>query len=84
MSNILLPKTALYFPTIEFQDEEWLKSALCIWDHIDRIVPPDYVPQDTSEVRQMVDHGLIRSIKLTLNDLNDAADSFSRPLKKCC
>ncbi len=29
----------LYFPTIEFQSDEWLKSASFVWEHVYRIVP---------------------------------------------
>lgn len=30
---------ALYYPSIDINDEEWLKSAVLFWDEIDTIVP---------------------------------------------
>ena len=30
----------LYYPTIEFQSDTWLKAAICVWEKIYRIVPP--------------------------------------------
>lgn len=30
---------ALYYPSIDISDEEWLKSAILFWDEIDTIVP---------------------------------------------
>ena len=35
------PVSALYYPYIHIQSEDWLKSALLYWDHLDRIVPSD-------------------------------------------
>ena len=50
---------ALYYPYIHIQDEDWLKSALLYWDGIRRIVPPHYPPEDTKEVRNAVESGLV-------------------------
>jgi len=66
----------LYFPSIEFYDDAWLKGALCHWDKIYRIVPPSYIPQDSDEVKQAIDAGLVESIKLTSGDLSDTARQF--------
>ena len=71
------PKSeVLYFPSIEFYDDTWLKGALCHWDKIYRIVPPSYTPQDNDEVKQAVDAGLVESIKLSSGDLSDTAEKF--------
>jgi len=50
---------ALYYPTIEFQDYEWLWSAALLWDRIYRIVPDTYIPNDQDEIRALVDTGEI-------------------------
>lgn len=71
------PKSeVLYFPSIEFYDDAWLKGALCHWDKIYRIVPPSYTPQDSDEVKEAVDAGLVESINLSSGDLSDTADKF--------
>src|SRR6266480_950414 len=66
----------LYYPTIEFQSDSWLKGALCVWDYVHRIIPPDYAPQDSDEAKEAIDSGCIRDIKLTSEDLSECADRF--------
>ena len=74
----LLDGGILYYPTIEFQDEAWLRSALCIWDRVYRIVPISYRPRDTDTVRKVVDLGLVESISLSEADLKDSATNFKK------
>jgi len=50
---------ALYYPTIEFQDYEWLWSAALLWDRIYRIVPDAYIPDDHDNIKALVDTGEI-------------------------
>ena len=71
-----MSKEVLYYPTIEFMDETWLKASLCIWDKIYRIVPSTYNPQDSDEVRIAVDNGLVEDIRLNNDDLTETARSF--------
>jgi hypothetical protein len=66
----------LYYPTIEFQSDTWLKAAICVWEKIYRIVPPSYKPQDSDEVKEAIDAGLVESIKLEKEDLAKAAGDF--------
>jgi len=66
----------LYYPTIEFQSDTWVKSALCLWERIYRIVPPTYTPQDSYEVREAIDAGLVENINLTRDDLSECAEVF--------
>jgi hypothetical protein len=66
----------LYYPTIEFQSDAWLKAALCVWEKVYRIVPSTYTPNDSDEVKQAIDAGLVESIKLEKADLSTAADEF--------
>jgi hypothetical protein len=66
----------LYYPTIEFQSDAWLKAALCVWEKVYRIVPSTYTPSDSDEVKQAIDGGLVESIKLEKADLTTAAEEF--------
>lgn len=70
------PSDILYFPTIEFFSDAWLKAAICYWDKVYRIVPPLYAPKDSDEVREAIDAGLVESINLTEADLSDTAQKF--------
>lgn len=56
--------SVLYFPSIEFQSDEWVKSSLLFWDKIYRIVPPDYAPNDSETVLEATRHSLIKNILL--------------------
>lgn len=71
-----MSKEVLYYPTIEFYDETWLKASLCIWDKIYRIVPPSYNPKDSGEVKIAVDNGLVEDIRLNKSDLAQTAELF--------
>lgn len=68
----------LYYPHIEFQKEAWVKSSLLLWDHVYRIVPEDYTPNDSDEIKALVDAGLVRSIKLDDKDREETFDEFLR------
>lgn len=50
---------ALYYPTIEFTNYEWLWCASLLWDRIYRIVPDGYAPEDCENVRRLTDSGEI-------------------------
>jgi len=66
----------LYYPTIEFADEDWVKATLLLWDRVYRIVPAGYRPRDSAGIREAVDRGLIRNIHLEEEDTGTAADEF--------
>ncbi len=68
----------LYYPTIEFSDDDWVKSSLCIWDKIYRIVPRSYSPQDSDEVKKAIDAELVENIYLDPIDLDKTAKDFER------
>lgn len=55
----LMANYALYYPTIEFADYEWLWTAALLWDRIYRIVPGGYEPQDCENVRALTAGGEI-------------------------
>ncbi|HJQ00566.1 MAG TPA: DUF6236 family protein [Jatrophihabitans sp.] len=46
-------KVGLYYPFIQFRDDNWLKLAALYWDKVARIVPPGYRPQDSATVQQL-------------------------------
>lgn len=50
---------ALYYPSIEFQNYEWLWSASLLWDRIYRIVPEGYEPDEPDNVRALTEAGEI-------------------------
>ena len=58
----------LYYPSIHFRDENWVKRALLYWESVYRIVPVTYVPQDSDFIRQLKGDGLIRDIILDKDD----------------
>jgi len=68
--------SVLYFPSMEFQSQGWLKAALLIWDRVYRIVPANYVPKESYVIKQAADHGLIRAVTLEEKDLSVAHDDF--------
>ncbi len=70
----------LYYPHIEFQNEAWVKSSLLLWDHVYRIVPDDYNPNDSDEIKALIDYDLVRNIK---PDDRDREDTFEEFLKLC-
>ena len=74
------PDSILYYPHIEFQNEAWVKSSLLLWDHVYRIVPENYIPSDSDEIKALIDEDLIRNIKL---DDKDKAETFDEFLTLC-
>ena len=73
---------ALYFPTIEFRSEHWLKASLLVWDRLYRIVPAGYRPHDSPAVKDAVDAGLIRDITLEPPDLIETGTSFEKLVRE--
>lgn len=76
--TIKLPREALYFPTIHFHDEGWLRASLCIWERVHRIVPEGYQTNDSDDVRHLTDEGLIGSIFVSHTDREATAYEFSK------
>lgn len=66
----------LYYPTIEFMNEACLKSSICVWDKVYRIVPDSYNPKDSDEVKIAIDNGVIENISLTEQDISQTANDF--------
>ncbi len=54
---------AVYYPYLEIDDTNWIKTAALYYDHIDRIVPEGYTPKDNRTVKALNNHfGLITNI----------------------
>ena len=70
------PDSILYYPHIEFKNEAWVKSSLLLWDHVYRIVPENYIPNDSDEIKKLVDEDLVRNIKLNDQDRGETFDEF--------
>ena len=68
----------LYYPSIEFHSANWVKAALLVWDHVYRIVPPSYTPNDPPEIKRAIDADLVRTIVLEPNDLLTTYNEFVR------
>jgi len=69
-------RSILYYPTLEFQSETWVKASLLFWDKIYRIVPTSYNTRDSDEIKIAISNGFIEDIELTDKDLRHTADKF--------
>ena len=67
----------LYYPHIEFFSTEWLKQVLTVWDRVYRVVPSSYSPQDSDEVREAVDAGVVVDLRLAQEDLTEVSEQFT-------
>jgi hypothetical protein len=47
-----LDRDVLYYPYIHIQDENWLKATLLCFPGVRRMVPPGYLPYDSSTVQE--------------------------------
>lgn len=74
--NSFATRSVLYYPTLEFQSETWVKASLLFWDKIYRIVPPNYSTRDSDEIKIAISNGFIEDIELTDKDLRRTADKF--------
>jgi len=54
-----IPNSALYYPSIEFVDPSWLWASSLLWDRIYRIVPKDYIPEDSENIKRLAETGEI-------------------------
>jgi hypothetical protein len=54
---------ALYYPTIDIANEDWLKSAILFWDEIHTIVPESMSnPYQHRSSRYLADEGLLKPV----------------------
>lgn len=74
--------SALYYPTIEFTDPQWLWSASLFWDRIYRIVPKGYAPADSRNVVELCDNGEI-GVQINPDNYSAAvADEFLNKVRE--
>jgi len=56
---------ALYYPTIDIRNEEWLKSAVLFWDEINTIVPSSIRnPYQENTTQYLADEGILKPISV--------------------
>lgn len=70
------PNYALYYPTIEFRNEQWLCSASLVWDKIYRIVPSGYKTNDSNLVKTLMNDGDIGISIFPDKYIKDTAKEF--------
>jgi Family of unknown function (DUF6236) len=60
---------ALYYPTIDINNEEWLKNAILFWDEINTIVPSSIKsPYKEDATHFLSDEGLLNPITVSPDD----------------
>lgn len=76
--------SALYYPSVEFRDSDWIKQAIFIWDRIYRIVPGDYIPKDNDFIDEMTAKNIIININPTSMNgvLKKVANKFMERLNR--
>ena len=56
---------ALYYPTIDILNEEWLKNAVLFWDEINTIVPDSIDnPYKNNSSQYLFDEGILKPFKV--------------------
>lgn len=54
---------ALFYPTIDIRNEEWLKNAVLFWDEINTIVPSSIKnPYQLNTTQYLSDQGILRAL----------------------
>ncbi len=57
---------ALFYPTIDIRNEDWLKSAVLFWDEINTIVPSSITnPYQENTTRYLSDEGILKPIPVS-------------------
>lgn len=57
---------ALYYPTIDIRDEDWLKTATLFWDELNTIVPSSIQnPYRMNSTQYLADVGVLKPIKVS-------------------
>lgn len=60
---------ALYYPTIDIQNTDWLKTAILFWDSISTIVPESLsAPYKQYDTQYLHDIGFLRPLYVNSND----------------
>lgn len=71
---------ALYYPTIDIKDEEWLKNAILFWDKIHTIVPMS-IDNPYNEVTSsaLASNGVIEPIRVSCED--EVVNSLAKKIR---
>jgi hypothetical protein len=73
-----LDRDALYYPYIHIQDGNWLKATLLCFPGVRRMVPEDYVPDDSRIVREFCELMGPRKDRPLLSSVNLFSDGATR------
>jgi hypothetical protein len=71
------PSSALYYPTIDIQDESWLRTACLFWEHIRTIAPESSKNIYSSRfAKELNDEGIIYPIRVNseMQEIRDLTD----------
>lgn len=72
----------LYYPRIAFPSDAWVKLAALYWDKLGRIVPPDYVHDDSNVIQQLQGElGLIEDFAPSRSDTYNVGRMFDDLLR---
>jgi hypothetical protein len=57
---------ALFYPTIDIRNEDWLKNAVLFWDEINTIVPSSIVnPYQRNTTQYLSDEGILKAMPVS-------------------
>ena len=57
---------ALFYPTIDIHNEEWLKNAILFWDEINTIVPSSIInPYQENTTQYLADEGILKPMAVS-------------------
>lgn len=73
----VLERDALYYPYIQVQSANWLKSTLLCFPHVRRIVPGGFFPNDKRSIRPFVETEGVGGLPLLINEYPDGEASSS-------
>lgn len=60
---------ALYYPTIDIEDTDWLKTSILFWDSISTIVPESLThPYNQPDTQYLADIGFLRPLYINSDD----------------
>lgn len=78
---------ALYYPYIHITDLNWLKANLLVFPKIKRMIPMDYTPDDTQEIRKFTEwcdgkDALLQPADLWSGRLQRAQENLANKLRQ--
>ena len=71
-----MEQNALYYPQIGFHDPSWIKSMSLFYDNIYRIVPDNVIPNDSEELRALLEEGSVGRMINPANYSSRASQEF--------